>query len=214
MSTTLVGAISGVGQDVQTDRSALMALKPINPGALGSYQKGLVTGTMAAGLAAASPVYSFRYGGANVARVNRVRASLGDLAGFTAGLVILNMFVARTFTASDSGGTAGTLTGNNAKLRTSFAATGVSDIRISSTGTLTAGTRTLDADPIATLAISAVATAGQPIAPSFNDMLIKLPGDYPLLLATNEGFVLLATVPATGTWQLGVDTAWDELASF
>ena len=213
MSVQIQG-FGAVVADVQADRSMLTALKPISPGALGAYQKGLVTGTMAAGLGANSPIFSYRYGGANLAIPKRIRISLGDLAAFTAGLITFSMFVARAFTASDTGGTAGTLTGNNGKLRTSFASTGLSDMRIAATAALTPGTRVLDTDPIATLAISVAATAGQPLAPSFNDLFIKVPGEYPLVFAPNEGFVIHATVPATGTWQAGVDVAWDEDASF
>jgi hypothetical protein len=35
-----------------------------------------------------------------------------------------------------------------------------------------------------------------------------------LLLAQNEGFVVRATVPATGTWQFGVTVVWTEVASY
>lgn len=216
MSINIAGSVSGVGADVQTDTSLLVAQKPFNPGGTGGYfQMGLSSNTMAAGLTSASPVFSFRYTGSLVCCVRRVRVSLGDLVGFTAGFLNFNMFVARAFTASDSSGTAATLTGNNGKLRTSFSnATGVGDFRISSTAALSAGTRTLDAQQCAQLALSAITTAGQPMTNNAPDLFYKQPGEYPLGLANNEGFVIQATVPATGTWQIGVDVSWDELASF
>lgn len=190
---------------------------PLGSRAAGSYAKGMLSGTIGAGLAAASPVFSFRWGSAaapvNLAIVKQVQITLGDLVGFTAGFMHFDMFAARSFSASDSGGTAGTLTNNNAKLRTSFPTSLLTDFRVPTTGTLTAGTRTLDTDPLATLGLSVVATAGsEPLSqfPLFN----VEPGECPLILANNEGFVIQATVPATGTWQLGVSVLWDEVESY
>ena len=191
-------------------------ISPISGGLLGAYSKSMVSGTIAAGLAAESPVYSFRYGGTGIAVIRKVTVS-AIVAGtaFTVGAANLELFAARSFTASDSGGTAGTLTGNNSKLRTSLATTAVSDIRIASTGTLTAGTRTLDTDQAATVAFSAPATL------TFTNLLNSTElykpgqaGDYPMELATNEGFVIQATVPATGTWTLQVLVDWEEYSAF
>jgi hypothetical protein len=214
MSAQIQGFGSTIAEVESATRALRATLRPTDPGALGSYKKALNSGTMAAGLGANSPVFSFRYAGANLCLIKRVGLSLGDLAGFTAGLMDFNIFVARSFTASDSGGTPGTLTGNNGKLRTSYATTGVADIRISSTATLTAGTRTLDADPQGVLSISAIATAGQPMVPLIQELFRAFPGEQPLVLAPNEGFVIQALVPATGTWQFGVETTWDEVASW
>jgi hypothetical protein len=33
---------------------------------------------------------------------------------------------------------------------------------------------------------------------------------YPLLFAQNEGFIIRATVPATGTWAFAVTVDWNE----
>lgn len=194
---------------------ALHALHPLDNGALGSYAKGMVSGTVAAGLTAASPVYSFRYNGTGVAVIRRIRISVaGTATAFAAGNAHLDGFVARAFTASDSGGTAGTLTGNNAKLRTSFGTTGVASIQIANTGTLTAGTRTLDTDPFATVDIAiGTGTSTQVVAPNSVFYEPKA-GEFPLVLAPNEGFVIQATVPATGTWLFAVGVEWDELPAF
>lgn len=204
--------LSGFIAEVETLTRALRTtLRPIDVGALGSYRKAMVSGTMAAGLAGAAPIFSFRYGAANLCLIRRVMLTAGDLVGFTAGLAAFNMFAARGFTVADTGGTAATLTGNNGKLRTSYAPTGVADFRISSTATLTAGTRTKDADPAGTIAISVTATAGQPIQPSVVELFRAQPGEQPMVLAANEGFVIEGTVPATGTWQFGVSVDWDEV---
>lgn len=185
---------------------------PVTAGLTGSYSKGLVSGTMAAGLAANAPVYSFRYGGTGYAVIKRITMSAGNQGtGFAAGVANFSMFAARAFTASDTGGSAATLTGNNGKLKTVFATTAVSDIRISSTATLTAGTRTLDTDPLAAIMVGVPVTANATVLPVGSVLTEpKNAGDYPLVLATNEGFVIQATVPATGTWSFSVFVEWDE----
>lgn len=186
--------------------------RPIDVGVLGSYKKAMSSGTMAAGLAGASPIFSFRYGGANLCIPRRVVISAGDLLGFTAGFALFNMFAARAFSASDTGGTAATLTGNNSKLRTSMGTTGVADFQIANTGTLSAGTRTKDSDPMGTVSASVEATAGKIIIPP-TEIFRSAPGEWPFILAQNEGFVIEGTVPATGTWKLGVCVDWDEVTT-
>lgn len=214
MAVTYKGGTTGSLQEVETATlAARVTLHPNDPGALGAYQIALTSGTIAAGLAAAAPVFSFRYGGSNLCLVRRVRLTVGDLVAFAAGLVAFNMFAARAFTASDTGGIAATLTANNGKLRTSYAATGVSDFRIANTAALGAGTRTLDAQAMATFSTSFPASpAGQPLSWQHIDLWRPNNGEHPLGLANNEGFVIQATVPATGTWQLGVEVGWDEQA--
>jgi hypothetical protein len=171
---------------------------------------------MAAGLGAAAPIYSFRYGGSALAVIRNVWISAQDnTTGFAAGTATFNLFAARSFSASDSSGTAATLTGNNGKLRTSFGTTSVADIRISSTATLTAGTRTLDAQPWAALQQAVPVTVGfQLFGPYQSFFQQPNVGAQPIQLANNEGFVIQATVPATGTWNVSVTTCWDEMAAF
>jgi len=185
----------------------------------GSYAKGLCSGTMAAGLGAAAPVYAFRYTPSvtgSVAVVRRVTLSAGNAGtGFAAGVANFGLFAARAFTASDTSGTAGTLTGNNGKLKTNQATTGVGQIMIATTATNTAGTRTLDTDPLGAIEVGVVVAAGAAlVAP--NSVLYdpKNGGDFPLQLVNNEGFVIQATVPATGTWTFCVNTQWDEYSQY
>lgn len=180
----------------------------------GSYAASLTSGTMAAGLAANSPIFSFRYTGTGYAVVRRVLISAGDTVGFAAGTATFQMFAARSFTASDTGGTAATLTGNNAKLRTSFATTGVGQIMIATTATNSAGTRTLDATPVGSIAISAPTTGSGGFVSPTNLMGPNEAGLYPVVAAQNEGFVIQATVPATGTWTISVIVVWDEYPAF
>lgn len=189
-------------------------ISPIGGGLLGAYSKSMQSGTIAAGLAAGSPVYSFRYGGTGIAVIRRISVSVAELTGSAGGLASAQVFDARTFTASDSGGTAGTLTGNNGKLRTSLATTAVSSIQIANTGTLSAGTRTLDTDPFAGAVVPLTTTAD---TGGLSQTVIYEPGqagDYPLELANNEGFVIQLTVPATGTEVLQVRVDWEEYSAF
>ena len=210
-----LGGNGGTIAEVEAATRALRAtLKSADYGALGSYAKAMRNGgsVMAAGLAGASPIFSFRYGGANVCQVRRIRMSMaaGGTA-FAAGTAMFDFFVARGFTASDTGGTAGTISANNAKLKTAMTgSTGISDFRISQTATLSAGTRTLDTDPFASIIGGVPAVAGQSIIPPNTPVWDPRPGEDLLSLATNEGFVCQATVPATGTWNFAIAVEWAE----
>lgn len=219
MGLPLVGSPSGNAAEVDANTHALRVNpRPNDYGSLGIYAKGLTSGTMAAGLAAASSVWQMRYGGSNVLLVKKVLLSAGDTGtAFAAGAITFNLFVARSFSANGSGGTAGTLTGNNGKLRTSMSqamSTPIADIRISSTAALTAGTWTLDTDPCGGITTSIDATAGRPMVAPGTELLRALPGEYPLVLANNEGLNLQATVPATGTWVFSVSVVVEELSAY
>lgn len=195
-----------------------MTPQPVNTPAGGAYAKAMSSSLMAAGLGGASPIFSFRFVPAapvSLCLVRQVLISAAvDATAFTAGAGRFDMFAARAFSASDSAGTAGTLTGNNAKLRTSMQTTGVADFRISSTATLTAGTRTLDTDPMGSIQFPAPATAGAVMVPPNSILFQNKSIEYPFALATSEGFVVQATVPATGTWRFSVAVVWDEVEKF
>lgn len=180
----------------------------------GSYSMAAASGTMAAGLTAGAPIFSFRYGGSGMAVIRKVILSAGNAGtGFAAGVSTFDLYAARAFTVSDTGGTAVAITTNNGKLRTAFATTGASSVRIAATGTLTAGTRTLDTTQLVSFTVGTVVTAGITLlAPT--DLLPKAAGEMQPIFATNEGFVIHATVPATGTWVFSVTVVWDEVSSF
>lgn len=205
---------TSVAQDgsLQTVRH-LSVPYPVDYSTGGCFQITSKSGTMAAGLAANSTIYAFRWTSATMnALVRRVRLSAVVLGtGFTAGIVTFDLFEARAWTVADTGGTTDTLTSPNGKLRASMAATALSEIRHSSTATLTAGTRTLDAQPLETW----TAGMGTGTNVSFNvgpiKLFEKLGAEHPLLLVQNEGFVIRATVPATGTWSFAITPEWDEV---
>lgn len=171
------------------------------------------TGILPANLTAASEIYQFRWTStATRARILGVQFSAAvDTTAFTAGAAIFDMTVARAWTADGSGGTAATLA-NDSKLRTSQLPSRGAGSRIATTAALGAGTKTLDTQPMGVLIGGASAVAGsQIIVPS--DFYIDEATSYgvPLVLANQEGFVIRASVPGTGTWKAGVTVFWAEV---
>ena len=169
MATQIVGNVNNTtAQEVEINtKAARVVLRPDDIGSLGAYRVALVSGTMAAALAANSPIVSFRNGNAsNLIMPRLVEFSAGNTAtAFTAGICSFNLFRATSFSASDTGGTASLPAAQN-KLRTSFGSSLMtagnnSDIRVSSTATLTAGTRTKDTIPIGSVQSSVPATAAR-----------------------------------------------------
>jgi len=184
-----------------------------------SYSLGARSGTVGAGLTADSPVFAFRWASSTLfAAVKSLRVSAGGITAFTAGACIFDLYVARSWSVSDSSGTAVAWTVNGSGRRrvtmanSAFVAAG--DIRISNTGAVSAGTRTLDTNPIATVVGSTTATAGDFILPLTEMLTGQVEDGYPVVLAQNEGLVLQATVPATGTWKMAVSVDWEEVSDY
>lgn len=220
MAINVAGASSGIGQEVETNtRSARTTLRPVDVGALGSYGISVKSGIEAAGLTANSPILAFMWKPATVttslALIKRVKFSAWNLGtGFAVGNFLFDMFVARAFTVQDTGGAAVTLTTNNAKMRSTYATT-QAVIQAGTTGILTAGTRTKDANPLRTLAGVIATGTFATILPEQTEMFREQPGEQPLILAgTGEGFVIEATLPATGTWSWACAIDWDEVSSY
>jgi hypothetical protein len=218
MGIAIIGN-GGTVAEVETNTRAVRVIeRPLDVGSLGSYLLSQDNGTtvMTAGLAANSPIFSWRWGNANVAIVNAIRLSMCTITAFAAGRIAFQAFKAggASFTASDTGGTTITITGNNAKKRQSFGTTLLSDARISATGTLSAGTRTLDANPFGELLAASVVASANPIFIQQPIYLRDTADQYPMTFAQNEGFVIQAAVPATGTWFFAVTVDWTELASY
>lgn len=219
MASQIAGNTIGNILEVEAaTHAARVTLRPEDFGSLGIYSLGASNGAsaMAAGLAANSPIYSFRWGNAsNLALVKRVTLSVGaGVTAFTAGAATFNMIAARSFTVNDTGGTSILPSGNQNKQRTSgMGTTLLTDARISATATLTAGTRTKDAQALASLVAGVPAVAGQQIILPY-PIFDQRPGEHPLVLAQNEGFVIEATVPATGVWFFGVKVDWVEIATY
>ena len=89
-------------------RSMRTTLRPLDHGALGSYRLSLLSGTMAAGLAANSEVFQFRWSDAT--RICVVTSIIwdglsGSATAFAAGFGKVDVLAARSWTADGSGGT-------------------------------------------------------------------------------------------------------------
>jgi hypothetical protein len=220
MSIQLSGN-GGVVAEVETaSRAQRVIVRPLDvaTGGGGSYAMALTTGTMAAGISADSEILQFRWTSTTYAALIR-RVQIEAIAlgtAFTAGQCIFSAFAARSFTAAGTGGGAATITTNNAKLNTDFATTQVAEIRVATTAALTAGTKTLDAQPLARHNQGVANTAWLPITP--NRPLLDISAErYPLRLEAQsagggEGLIITTTVPATGTWSATINIEWDEIA--
>ena len=205
------GGTSAALQEVDsTFKAGRVTIRPAESLAWHSVgaRSGAVTTATATGA-----LFSFRNLSGNPIIVRRIGVGFVCTAGFTAGQELaFGLKVARAFTASDSGGTAIAITGNNTKMRTALALPTSVDCRIATTGALTAGTKTLDTNDLATVgAFAATTTTGTVLAPALNNLLSHDTGDYPLVLAQNEGFniqnLILMGAGGVGTFYANIEFA-------
>lgn len=200
---------------VQSSGADLVAQRPFD--VLGSFSLVGRSGTIAAGAAADAPIFSLRWGdAAKLALIHRVRASMSSLGtGFTAGVGRFGLVVARGFTASDAGQTDLTpIAASPAKRRAGFKDSVVTSVRVANTAALTPGVRTLDTLDLGTLLFPVTTATNFVHLPTADLLSSSYDGVWPLVLAQNEGFVVRATVPATGTWQVLVQVDWSEVDVF
>lgn len=198
-------------------RAIRTTLRPIDYAALGSYRASGLSGTMAAGLAANAEIFQFRW--VDATRLCVVTSVLfdglsGSATAFTAGFAKVDMVVARSWTADGSGGSTLTLAGNNQKMRSGMGTTLIGGSRIASTAALGAGTKTLDAHAVGQYSAAIGTGTSVQWIPQFDLFHADPGGESPLILSQNEGFVVRASVPATGTWQFGVTVCWTEVESY
>jgi hypothetical protein len=188
----------------------------VDYGALGVYSLATVTGTMAAGLGAGSEIWQLRWThDTNKCLIHQISFSAGNQAtAFTAGHAVFDLIFARAFTADGTGGGTATITTNNGQLRTDFPTTGLGSIRTATTAALGAGTKTLDAQALTNVVVGIPAVAGSVIVPPTNLWIHEEDFSQPIVLEDNEGLIIRATVPATGTWTAGITVRWSELQEF
>ena len=214
--TRVLGSDGNTQLAVESKWNALRAtLRPLDYGSLGIYQISAQTGTIAAGMAANSEIFQFRWTDATrLALITQIRFDgLGSIAAFAAGFASFEAVIARSWSADGSGGTTLTPSVNNQKLRTSMGTSLVGAVRIASTGALTVGTKTLDGRGCGAFVGGLPATAGAGLQQA-NLLDNETTNEHPIVLATNEGIVVRATVPATGTWTAGITVKWIEVASY
>lgn len=217
----LLGAGGNANVMAQTDRThqALrVSMRPWEHDAGGHYRiagrSGAITG---AAVVAGAPLFSLRWapGGNFQLALLRLKACFVPTVAFTGTQELgLDLVRVTSFTANDSAGTAIT---PSAMRDRAMPASSVTDARIAAATLLTAGTRTVDATSVlevggglVNVANAASATAyvnptegGGQAAFGFDyDPLSR--GEYPLILANQEGFLVRNTVifPAAGTCTL------------
>ena len=186
--------------------------------AVGSYQLSAATGSITT-LAAAGTIFSFRWapGTGQVCIIKRVSIGFNATTGFTAGQQMgYGMYFARSFTASDTVGTAITpILGNSNKNKTQSMTSIVTDVRISAAAVLTAGTRSLDTQPLGLTYFYAPTTTAGTHLPTTNLVSYNV-DDYPLVLQNNEGFVITNQVlmGAAGVGTAYINVEWFEANSY
>lgn len=168
------------------------------------------------GIAANGPIFSFRNLAANPIAIRRVGIGFICTTAFTTAQVVdYSLIVARAFTGADSGGTTIALTGNTNKHRTSLGTLTSAQAFVSTTGVLTAGTRTLDTNIMAATG-AFIGAIGAALAPSPSNLFAHDPEDYPLILAQNEGIVIqnLTAMGAAGVGTAYVSFELAEVTAF
>lgn len=226
MGFTLIDAS---GNPIKIDGTVFNAqrttARPLDYGTFGHYRLSMATGTIGAALAANGELFQFRWTDATrLCVIYKVLISAGaNVAATAAGLVELQLFIARAFSAAGTGGATATITGNNQKVRASMGTTLLGEARIATTAALGAGTKTLDAQGIGNVFLG-IGTGAITVSPTLSlvdkiDLLEIDDGSsyHPVVLAQNEGLIVKngATAwPASMTWGLGVTIIWAEAAAF
>lgn len=179
----------------------------------GDFRLAVTTG-LTTGLSANNPIFSFRWGSTtHRCAIRHLRIQAQVITPFTAANeLIAEAILARTFTASDTGGTAITLTGNNQSLHSySNTASKVTDARVATTGTLTAGTRTLDSQGFLNLLSAQTLAAAAAAQISTSNDYAPL-GRHHLILTQDEGIIVRCPIAlgAGGTVRFGIEIEWSE----
>jgi hypothetical protein len=176
-------------------------------------------------------ICTFRNPSSALIVVSRLRARIKPMAIFTAaaaGLeVSLSWFVGRSWTTlGTTNRTALSFSGNNNKMRSSFGSASAEMGFASATGGITGDTITQDANPIAvdsgspqSHSVTAAASPGAGVQDSFdceaNFMPSQSDGEYPLILAQNEGVRLVYNLTGTAAAIIVVgEIMWSEVAAY
>jgi len=224
------GGVSGSIQEVGNSPfiAAHVRSSPLaQSSSLGAYRIASTTGTIAAALAANAQVFYLRWLDATRFFVlHRFKASFQALTPFTAATLTdfgFDLIKATAVSAGGGGTDLGALV--KTKMRTSMSAS-LTDaagwMRISQTAALTAIT-TVDAIPIAQslgdpqLVNPAAGTEEQRVNdPTLLYECDMAGGEYPLVLAQNEGLVFRNRTiwPAAGTGIFTIEMSWSEVSAF
>lgn len=182
------------------------------------------TGTIGAALALNSELLQFRFatGIKTKCEVHLVLIDgVAPVAVATAGGPMgFQLVPARAWTVAGSGGTRIAVSGDNLQMETDLNNSQISDMGIATTGALTAGTKTLDANAqglvIFGVGTGAVTTA-QNLSLVAEAKLLRSEdrGGMPLVCANQEGFVVRTTHAGVAglTYVVGFTVVWCEVAA-
>jgi hypothetical protein len=167
---------------------------------LGAYRVAAFSGLTTV-LAANAEVFQFRWTDAtNIAVLKFLKVRVAVITGFTAAQELaFDAILAASWSADGSGGTTITPGATNLLKRSSYPQSKVGAMRISTTGALTAGTKTLYGNALQDAAIEETL-----------DMTNS--GDDPAIFGQNEGLVVrnIIAMGAAGTVRWAVQMAWAE----
>jgi hypothetical protein len=216
-----------------------VAIRPIDPGSLGSYMAALSgadtthTNVMTAAAAITdAAMFSFRWGdiSGKLCLIHRLEFRVHQITPTTAVVYTdfgFDAFVARSFTASHSGGEAPVLgppnPANSFKMRASMPSTLLTDLRIVTTAALAGGAGIVyDENPFAqSIGFPTNVTATAAIQSRVNDPTLiwksnVANGEHPLILSSSEGIVVRNRTawPTAMTAVCCARISWTELASY
>ncbi len=182
----------------------------------GSYRLGLKSGLLtliAAQTSTAGHMAAFRFSSSTKkCLVNRIYCRWWTTTGFTSAQEIgMGLVMARSYTASHTGGTAATITTGNGKKNTDYLTLSDIDFRIGDTAALTAGTHTLDAQNFADNGSQELADGASVVKKTFELEYNPPVGAGPIVLSQNEGFVLRNHIlgGAAGVWRVSIGVDFD-----
>lgn len=205
--------------DGTTFRALRITPRPIEYGAFGHYRVAATVGLLAT-QAANGTLFSFRWGDATrLCVLGKVKLQCLQTVAATATIMpSFEVFIARSFSASDSVGTAITLTTNSMKKRTSMGTTLVTDMRFSAAAAgLTVGTRTLDANAVLQLPTQQTITTPNATLYAAELDIGSSDGNHPFVFAQNEGWIVrgpTVVFGAAGTANLVVEASWAEVSTY
>lgn len=228
MAITLIGTTSGTAVDTSTDNALWIANRPPAFGTLGAYNIVQSSGAIVATGSTNAVIWTMRWTNATkFALIERVKVSAYVASTITTGVPYdLALYFSTSYSVSPTTSiTAATLTGRNCKRRTSMGTTLLSTdsgagmwVLTTTAAGITGQTQTLDAQPLARVTGQTGTVTGTQVFGSVPQYLWQPrdAGDYPLILAQNEGINVVAPLagPATGTFNVVVAVDWMEVALF
>lgn len=211
----LQGSSTDVATIDPTFKSTRAVIKPDEQ--TGAFQLSAQSGALTT-IAAAGRIFSFRWapGTGQVCVIKRVSIGFNCTTAFTTAQEMgFGLFVARSFTASDTVGTqVAPFSTNFNKYRTATLSSNVTDARIGIAAVTSGGTiNSTDTNPLGIVNFW-VPAAGTSLPPT--NLISYTANDYPLVLQNNEGIVIQNRIlmGAVGVGTAFVTVEWFEANSY